>query len=87
MFEENLKRNNLKEANSKTDNDSASVLSLAFELGYLIALPIITLALLGRMLDKKMDSSPWFLLGGIIISMITTTYLVYRKTISIIDKK
>jgi len=86
MFKENLKRNNLKEKNSKTDK-SASVLSLAFELGYLIALPIIILALLGRMLDKKMDSSPWFLLGGIIISIVVTTYLVYRKTVSIIDKK
>jgi len=86
MFKENLKRNNLKDKNSKTDN-SASVLSLAFELGYLITLPIVILALLGRMLDKKMDSSPWFLLVGIIISIVVTTYLVYRKTVSIIDKK
>jgi F0F1-type ATP synthase assembly protein I len=71
--------------NNKTDN--WSVFSLALELGYIVAIPIVVLALAGRWIDKKLDSAPWFLLLGIVISIIISTYLVYKKTVSIIDNK
>lgn len=85
MFKEDLKRNNLETKNNKTDK--VSVFSLAFELGYIVAIPIVVLALAGRMIDKKLDSSPWFLLLGIIISIIVSTYWIYKKTSAIIDNK
>ncbi|MFA6183556.1 MAG: AtpZ/AtpI family protein [Parcubacteria group bacterium] len=85
MFKEDLKRNNKEMKNGKTDK--LSVFSLAFELGYIVAIPIVLLALGGRMLDKKLDSSPWFLLSGIIISIIVSTYWIYKKTSAIIDNK
>lgn len=69
----------------KDKTNKVSVFSLAFELGYMVAIPIVVFALLGRLIDKKLDSSPWFLLLGIIISIIVSTYWVYKKTTDIID--
>jgi F0F1-type ATP synthase assembly protein I len=71
---------------NRADNQ-LSVFSLAMELGYMIAIPIVLFALGGRFLDKKMDSSPWFLLAGICLSIVLTTYLVYRKTMTIINEQ
>ncbi len=85
MFKEDLKRNNLKTKNNKTDK--VSVFSLAFELGYVVAIPIVLLALGGRMIDKKLDSSPWFLLLGVVSAIIISTYWIYKKTTAIIDDK
>ena len=85
MFKGKLKRNNIEMKNSKTDK--MSVFSLAFELGYMVAIPIVILALVGRIIDKKLDSSPWFFLLGIVISIIVSTYWIYKKTAAIIDNK
>lgn len=86
MFRENLKSEDLKKKQEKKEIDSQwSVFSLAMELGYLIAIPLVVMALLGRFLDKKLDSSPWLFLVGICISIILTTYLVYKKTISVFE--
>lgn len=60
-----------------------SALGFAWELGYSIVIPIVVFALAGRLLDKKLDTSPWLLLLGILISIIVTTVLVYRKTIKV----
>ena len=64
-----------------------SVFSLAMELGYIITIPIVLFAIGGRMLDKQLESSPWFLLGGIFISILLTTYLVYKKTMAVINEE
>lgn len=61
-----------------------SALSLAFELGYTIAIPLVVFALVGRLIDKRFDTSPWFLLTGIIISIIISTWAVYIKTMKIL---
>lgn len=74
-----------KKDNKQIDN-SLSVFSLAWDLGYLITIPIVALALLGRWIDKKYDSAPWFLLLGIGLSIFISTYLVYKKTMNIIEK-
>lgn len=63
-------------------NSSAfTALSLAWELGYLIAIPLIIFALLGRWLDKIYNTSPLFLLIGLFFSLIITSVFVYQKTI------
>lgn len=54
-------------------------LTLALQLGYLITLPIIVLALLGRYLDKNWQTSPLFLLIGIFSAIAVTTKLVHGK--------
>ncbi|MFA4873347.1 MAG: AtpZ/AtpI family protein [Patescibacteria group bacterium] len=55
-------------------------LSLAWNLGYLIAVPLVVFALLGRFLDKRFGTSPLALLVGIFISLVVTTIGVYKKT-------
>lgn len=64
-----------------------SALSLAWELGYTIAVPIVVLALLGRLLDRKLGTAPWLLLAGILLSIVASSWLVYVKTIKIISRK
>ena len=56
------------------------VLGLAWDLGYIIAIPLVLLALGGRLLDRHFNTSPLFLLVGIFVSLIVTTVGVYRKT-------
>ncbi len=61
-----------------------SVVSLAWELGYLITVPIVLLAFGGKILDNKLNTSPWMLLAGIVISISITSWLVYRKVNAVI---
>ncbi|MFH1838119.1 MAG: AtpZ/AtpI family protein [Candidatus Kuenenbacteria bacterium] len=63
-----------------------SMLSLAWELGYLIALPLVLFALLGRFLDKYFHTSPWLFLFGILLAIIISTRIVYKKTIKMIKQ-
>ena len=70
----------------KEKNQSWSALSLAWQLGYSIAIPIVVLALGGRMLDKKFNTSPWLLLAGILLSLVVSTFAVYFKTIKILSE-
>lgn len=66
---------------------SWSAVSLAWELGYSIAVPLVVLALGGRFLDKKLGTTPWLLLIGILLSIIISSYIVYKKTIDVMNKK
>ena len=54
-------------------------LGLAWNLGYIIALPLVVFALGGRLLDRRMGTSPLFLLAGVFISLIVTTIGLMRK--------
>jgi ATP synthase protein I len=74
------------EKNQKPDS-SWSALGLAWELGYTIAVPLVLFALIGRFLDKKLGTSPFLLLAGILLSIGVTSWLVYKKTREIIEKE
>ena len=60
--------------------------SFAFELGYTIVIPIVLLAFLGRFLDRKFETSPIFLLSGILFSIIVSGILIFRKAKKILDE-
>ena len=55
------------------------VLSLGLELGYIIAIPIIIFAFIGRYADRAFNTSPLFLLTGISLALAISTWLIYRK--------
>ncbi len=61
------------------------VVDLAWRMGYTIALPIVLLALGGRLLDKRLGTSPIFLLIGILASLAISTIGIYRIAAPIID--
>lgn len=59
---------------------------LAWEMGYTMAIPLVVLALAGQLLDKHYQTSPLFLLIGVIVSIAVSSFLVGKKAISIISK-
>lgn len=73
------------EKNDNKNQGTWSALSLAWQLGYSIAIPLVVLALLGRLLDKKFGTSPWLLLAGVLLSLVVSTFAVYFKTIKILE--
>jgi len=67
------------------ENDSKKpfwqALSYAWQFGYTIAIPLVVLALGGRLLDKKLGTTPWLFIIGIIISIfISSTALMIKAT-------
>jgi F0F1-type ATP synthase assembly protein I len=67
----------------RSSSEGGSALGLAFELGYTIAIPLVVFALLGRFADKKLGTSPFLLLLGILLSIAITSWLVWKKTLDI----
>jgi F0F1-type ATP synthase assembly protein I len=55
------------------------VWSLAGQLGFSIAIPIVIFALIGRIIDKALGTSPFILLGGILLSIFVSSWLIYKK--------
>lgn len=54
-------------------------LDLAWELGYIIVIPIVILGVGGAYADKKFGTSPLFLFIGIIIAFTITSVAAYKK--------
>ncbi|KKU13642.1 MAG: hypothetical protein UX17_C0012G0015 [Parcubacteria group bacterium GW2011_GWC2_45_7] len=76
-------------SSQQSSNDKGSTwsaLSLAWELGYTIAVPIVVFALLGRLLDRRLGTTPWLLLIGIFVSIVVSSVSVYFKTMKIIGR-
>ncbi len=71
---------------SKNDKENTwSALGLAWELGYMIAIPLVVFAIGGSFLDKYLGTSPIFLLVGILTSILLTSWMVYRKVIKLLS--
>ncbi len=76
-------------ANQESKQDKSAfwqAVGLAFQFGYTITLPLVILVLAGRLLDKKFDSSPIFLLTGIMISMIISGIALFVKMKKVLAK-
>ncbi len=76
-----------KKKKNNSEDQAWSAMSLAWEMGYSIAIPLVLSALVGRFLDKKFGTSPWLLLVGILLAIISSTYIIYKKTTDIMNKK
>lgn len=78
-----------KELKKPVDNNGLSLkqaFGLAWEMGYLMAIPLVLLALGGRLLDRFLGTSPIFLLIGIVLSIIMSSVLLARKAMEIINQ-
>jgi F0F1-type ATP synthase assembly protein I len=69
----------------KEEAKKVGLLSLATELGFSIAIPIVVLALAGRLADKYLGTSPLLLLIGVLLSVFISSFMVYKKVIKIIN--
>lgn len=56
-----------------------SLASLAMEMGFIIAIPLVALALLGKWADAKYGTEPYLTLAGILLAIVTTTIWLTRK--------
>lgn len=56
---------------------------LVGQLGFMIALPVAVFAFGGRMLDEWYNTSPLFLLGGIVFASIVTAVWIALRTRSL----
>lgn len=61
-------------------------ISLAFQLGFLIVVPLSGFMLLGFWGDNLLHSSPWFLLAGTLIGLGLTIYETYYFLLPLIKK-
>lgn len=55
------------------------LVSFAFEVGSAIALPLVIFALGGRMLDRQFDTSPLYLIIGLLLSLVSTGIIIWKK--------
>lgn len=58
----------------------------AFKFGYTVTIPLVALALAGRFLDKKFDSSPLLLLTGIVLSLIISSIMLLMKVKKVMEE-
>lgn len=62
-------------------------LSIAWQLGFLIAVPIGGFMFLGFLTDDFFHSSPVFLILGFLVGIIVVIYEVYHLLVPLINKK
>lgn len=55
------------------------MVSLVWDLGFIFALPLVIFAVVGRVLDNRMGTSPLFILVGIIGAAVASSVGVFFK--------
>lgn len=74
----------------KPENDKKlskmQMLGLAWELGYVIALPLIFFGYIGKWVDSRFSTKPWFALLGVVIAITSTTIWLTRRIREYIKK-
>jgi F0F1-type ATP synthase assembly protein I len=63
------------------------VLAMGTELGFLIAFPLVICVVVGVMIDKKMNTFPWFMLTMILLGIGLTVIDVYKVVIPFLEKR
>jgi F0F1-type ATP synthase assembly protein I len=63
------------------------VLAMGTELGFLIAFPLVICVVIGVMIDKKMNTFPWFLLIMVLVGIGLTVIDVYKVVIPFLEKR
>jgi F0F1-type ATP synthase assembly protein I len=62
-------------------------LSFAWQLGFLIVIPIGGFIFLGSLLDRIFNTQPMFLIIGLLAGLIITVYEIYHLLIPLIKDK
>jgi F0F1-type ATP synthase assembly protein I len=63
------------------------VLAMGGQLGFLIAFPLIVCVIVGVMIDKKLNTFPWFLLIMVLVGIGLTIVDVYKIVIPFLEKR
>jgi F0F1-type ATP synthase assembly protein I len=54
-------------------------ISIVWDLLFTIAIPTVFFALLGRWADKRLGTTPMFLVAGLILALSSVAFLMVRK--------
>ncbi len=57
----------------------ADLVSFATDIGFSIAIPLAVFVYIGHMLDSRFGSRPLFMLAGLLLSLFSTTIIMYKK--------
>ncbi|MEI6478727.1 MAG: AtpZ/AtpI family protein [bacterium] len=81
-----MERENNKQEQGDGDQfmTKGQLISFAYDVGFAIIIPLVVLAVTGRFIDRRFGTSPLFLIIGILLSLVTTSIVVYKKTKSFI---
>lgn len=60
-------------------------LDLAARLGFSIAIPLIIFILMGRFLDGFFNTSPIFVLLGLIVGLASSIFEIFRSVLPLLD--
>lgn len=63
-----------------------NLIGLAWDMGWLIALPLVGLSLAGKFMDGVFHTSPLFILVGVLTAVTLSSVLVYRKTTELLKR-
>ena len=72
----------IQENNEKPKTDLFSKWSLAgiaLEMGFIIALPLVVFALLGKWIDARLHTFPWITLVSIVLAVTSTSIWMYKR--------
>ena len=56
-----------------------SMAAIAAEFGFIIAIPLVVFALIGKKLDAKFDTFPGFTLAAIVLAVTSTTIWMTKR--------
>jgi len=62
-------------------------LSLAWQLGFLISVPIICFLFLGLLMDRFLNTSPYFLIFGLVLGLVMVFYDTYHFFFILLKKE
>ena len=71
----------MNEENSELKKKSKefSVLGIAWNVGYMIAIPIIFYTVAGVYIDRTFGTSPLFIVIALILSVVTSMFIILKK--------
>jgi len=72
-------KDRVEEKKPKVPTTKGELIAFAFEVGYSVAIPLAILAFGGRWLDRQMDTTPTFLIIGLLLSIVSTSIIIWRK--------
>lgn len=73
--------------NNSSKNKILYTVSLGLELGFLIALPLVLLLIFGLFLDRKLKTTPLFLIIFVISGFVITFFNVYYLILPFLEKR
>ncbi len=79
----------MQDLNQKPNNpivDKWRLASLARDMGFIIAIPLVVFALLGKFLDGRFGTEPWLTLVGVLLAIAITTFWLTKRFKSFIPK-